>query len=63
MKFMSVKRTVGKMIVDEMNRTRCSSYVFPDEIHNEDAHYSRLAIEFFQEKMNVKYHFVLIILN
>ena len=40
-----------------------SSYVFPDEIHNEDAHYSRLAIEFFQEKMNVKYHFVLIILN
>ena len=24
------------------------SYVFPDEIHNEDAHYSRLAIGFFQ---------------
>ena len=24
------------------------SYVFPDEVHNEDAHYSRLAIGFFQ---------------
>src|SRR5438105_4157845 len=24
------------------------SYVFPDEIHNEDAHYSRLAIGFLQ---------------
>ena len=24
------------------------SYVFPDEVHNEDAHYSRLAIGFLQ---------------
>ena len=24
------------------------SYIFPDEVHNEDAHYSRLAIGFLQ---------------
>ena len=31
------------------------SYDFPDEIHNEDSHYSRLVIDFFMEKMSIKY--------